>query len=200
MHDDLFVIIEELVLGTPRPVLAGFFVILASLILTWIKQGADERERLRRHKVEHAVLPEVCTFPLCGASLEGVGKEERVFGSHSDLPYCSKMCVKRDWKENNHASVVLLLKRRAAALEKERNAHAEASARPWLDQLADVIPNPQAGLSAAGGGVNSWVDTMSMKMEADAASLTARTFSSAYMRRFGPAVHTRRDPIQLDAT
>jgi hypothetical protein len=38
--------------------------------------------------------------------LEGVGKEERVFGNHSDLPYCSKMCVKRDWKENNHASVV----------------------------------------------------------------------------------------------
>lgn len=51
MHDDLFVIIEELVLGTPRPVLAGFFVILASLILTWIKQGADERERLRRYHV-----------------------------------------------------------------------------------------------------------------------------------------------------
>ena len=49
MHDDLFVIIEEMVLGTPKPVLAGFFVILASLILTWIKQGADERERHRRY-------------------------------------------------------------------------------------------------------------------------------------------------------
>jgi hypothetical protein len=51
MHDDLFVIFEDLVLGTPRPVLAGFFIILASLILTWIKQGADERERRRRYHI-----------------------------------------------------------------------------------------------------------------------------------------------------
>ena len=66
MHDDLFVIFEEMVLGTPKPVLAGFFVILASLILTYIKQGADEQERRRRYHAPPTVerLAQPCVLAL----------------------------------------------------------------------------------------------------------------------------------------
>jgi hypothetical protein len=83
-------------------------------------------------------------------------------------------------------SVVLLLKRRKTELEKEKREFEESCARPWLQQLADTLPNPKAGFGPEGvEEANQVFSELSVRMETEAAQLTARTFAVAYMRRFG---------------
>ena len=102
MHDDIFVILSDFVKHTPLPLIVLFFILVTAMALTVFKTWIDERKRAEEYKFEHPRMPHLCSFPLCGKTLEGVPKNERVYGNHSDLPYCSKMGVKRDWEENNH--------------------------------------------------------------------------------------------------
>ncbi len=43
-------------------------------------------------------------------------QEEREQSKSCEVVYCSVACRKRDWRENNHHSVALLLRRRAQEL------------------------------------------------------------------------------------
>jgi hypothetical protein len=131
-------------------------------------------------------LPLICTYPMCGKSLELIPAAARVQSKHCELEYCSPRCFKRDWRENNHPSVGTLLKRRREELAREEQARQVQKQRSWLDQLSDLIPEPQ-GLYR--GELDKVYSSMSSQMEADAFTITARTFCQAYMAKFSMAVH-----------
>ena len=131
-------------------------------------------------------MPLICTYPMCGKSLELIPAAARVQSKHCELEYCSPRCFKRDWRENNHPSVGTLLKRRREELAREEQARQVQKQRSWLDQLSDLIPEPQ-GLYR--GELDKVYSSMSSQMEADAFTITARTFCQAYMAKFSMAVH-----------
>jgi hypothetical protein len=110
MHDDLFAITADLATAIPVGGLSALCILLVSILLALIKSKAAESLTLNRSGYEKA--PPVCTFPLCGKCLESLPATSRVQSKYCNLEYCSTRCFKRDWRENNHPSVAILLKRR----------------------------------------------------------------------------------------
>jgi len=182
--DDLFAMTHEVLRSIPTGVSGALGVLLVSVLLAWLKWTAEEGQRAATR--QRSDLPPICTYPLCGKSLELVPAAERVQSKHCELEYCSSRCFKRDWRENNHPSVGTLLKRRREELAREEQARQVQKQRSWLDQLSDLIPEPQ-GLYR--GELDKVFSSMSSQMEADAFTITARTFCQAYMAKFSMAVH-----------
>jgi len=187
MYDDAFVVFGNILEFFPPIVLWVMGLIFMSFVLTWMKWKSDVSDLQKDEAYENQHLDIICTFPKCGKSLEGVEINERI--PSKILPevfYCSKTCMKRDWKENNHHSVAMLFKRRKEELERQMQLEHDQMSRSWQDQLADLIPDPH---SLEHLNVQAVFEKVSMQIEADAAILTAKTFCSAYMKKFGYAIH-----------
>mmetsp|Transcript_46250 Transcript_46250/g.72408 ORF Transcript_46250/g.72408 Transcript_46250/m.72408 type:complete len:234 (+) Transcript_46250:227-928(+) len=184
LHDDIFVVLTDVARGVPPVAVAVGMLLLFSFILTWIKHSSDRSGAEWSEEEEGGML---CTFPMCGKELDQEKQEEWVQDKYVSLFYCSKTCMKRNWRENNHQSVIHLLKKRKEQLEKEREALEKKRQGAWLDELSDIIPNPKGFL---GVDLQLVCDNVASQVEIDAARMTARTFSSAYMKKFGTAVHT----------
>ena len=183
MHDDLFAITGELISSVPVGATGVLAVLLVSFLLAWLKLAAEgsRQARLRRVNDDGEVR---CTFPQCGKPLLECAPDSRVQSKQCELEYCSARCLKRDWRENNHASVAILLKRRRQELQQQEEGRRLEVERGWVQHLLDLIPEPQ-------GLYRSGLDTalLSSQMEKDAFSITARTFCQAYMAKFAMAVH-----------
>ncbi|EKX31782.1 hypothetical protein GUITHDRAFT_122026 [Guillardia theta CCMP2712] len=187
MYDDAFVVFGNILEFFPPIVLWVLGLISMSFVLTWIKWKSDVSELQKDSEFQNQSLDLICTFPKCGKTLKGDEISERIPSKIvSDMFYCSKTCMKRDWKENNHHSVAMLFKRRKEELERQVQTERDQLSRSWQDQLADLIPDPH---SMENLNVQAVFEKVSMQIEADAANLTAKTFCSAYMKKFGYAIH-----------